>query len=636
MTRSAHRFSSRSLAVAAAGWLLSLLAVAPAALAKTTVCPGPVTLHGLDVSYWQLDINWDKVKATGQQYVIMRAAHALKADTKFAYNWKRCHEVGLRCGVYQYFEPDVDPVAQANLMLQMMGTLKPGDLPPVIDVESKGSATPAQLAAAVGKWIAHVQAKTGRVPMIYTGAYFWEDYVKSSAFVNNPLWHAQYCTNCCPKIADPWKKWFFWQYSSTGKVDGINGNVDTNRWNGDQKALDAFAAIKTCTPGCNGNKITDASCNVGDCGAYGAYCSTVVSPSPKCVSAFCTSAANVEPTAGDVCLPDGKRYTCDSKGDIKLKACPADTICKGTLGKATCEPTTCAPGCKGTAIVAKDCSQTDCAKLSGANAGTCVNDADGLRCVSKHCPPSGVQAICVADLGPLAMGLCNKGKITISNCLAGSQVCATAEGGIAACADPACAPAAGKTLQAHADCVDAATVAHCDAYGQRTLETCPSGTICSGDPGEVACAVVDVPDAGGGTDAGGTDAGGADAASADAGGASADAATGDDGGAPVDGDAGPSEDGSTLPVDTQGGETVAGADTGSGAEDGSDGGLDGTGVGGDDGLGTGSAGNNLASAAPSGCSAGTSAPAGTGGWPFALVLALAALLRRRAMRGAAG
>ena len=311
--------------------------------AKTVVCPGPTLIDGIDVSYWQLDIDWPKVKAAGKKYAIMRAAHALKADTKFAYNWKNCHAVGLHCGVYQYFEPDIDPVAQADLMISMMGKLSPGDLPPVIDVESKGTATPSQFAAAIGKWMDRVEKATGRKPMIYTGAYFWEDYVKSSIWVNNPLWHAQYCTSCCPNIPNPWKKWTFWQHSSTGKVSGINGNVDLNRFNGDTSALSAFAGVKACTPGCKGSVIVDANCGEGDCAAYGAYCSTVSTPSPKCVSAFCAASAGSKPKAGDVCLPDGKRYTCDAVGDLKPKACPADTDCTMVGGAAVCAPTSCKP-----------------------------------------------------------------------------------------------------------------------------------------------------------------------------------------------------------------------------------------------------------------------------------------------------
>jgi lysozyme len=318
-----------------------LLVAAPAA-AKTVVCPQGATIPGIDVSYWQGTIDWAKVKAAGKKYAIMRAAHALKADTKFDFNWKQCHVQGLRCGVYQYFEPNIDPIAQANLMLKMMGKLGPGDLPPVIDVESKAGMTPAAISAAIKKWIDHVEKAVGRKPMIYTGAYFWEDYVKSTAWVSYPLWHAQYCSNCCPNIANPWKTWHFWQHSSTGKVSGIAGNVDLDLWNGEQKALDAFAVSTkppppTCKPACEGSVVVAADCSKGDCAKFAAYCSTVAAPLPKCVSVFCVKDAGTKPVAKDVCLPDGKRAHCEADGDLTPKPCAIGQNCKMVNGAAVCD-----------------------------------------------------------------------------------------------------------------------------------------------------------------------------------------------------------------------------------------------------------------------------------------------------------
>lgn len=493
----------------------ALLLVPALGAAKTVVCPGPVTLDGIDVSYWQLDIDWDKVKAAGKKYAIMRAANGLKGDTKFAYNWKRCHELGLRCGVYQYFQPDIDVIQQADLMLSIMGKLQPGDLPPVIDVEHKGNSTPASLSAAVGKWIDYVQAKTGRQPMIYTGGYFWEDNVKSTAFVDYPLWHAQYCSNCCPNIAHPWKKWAFWQYSSTGKVSGINGNVDLNHFNGNAAALDALAQVKACTPGCKGSIITDAECNQGDCATFGAYCSTVAAATPKCVSAFCAKSADSKPTAGDVCLPDGSRATCSANGDITAKPCPVDTSCTASGGAAVCAPTTCKPSCNGNKLVAADCAATDCASLPGPSAGSCVQDAKGARCKAAACPALGVAAVCLPDPKHLAMGLCQDGAVTVSQCLAGSQVCATAPGtpAIAACADIACAPDPAAKLVPSTACQSPTTLRICDEFGQLALVDCQAGQACVQGATEAACAKP----GGGQGDAGSSDGGGADASGSDAG-----------------------------------------------------------------------------------------------------------------------
>lgn len=351
----------RSLMVFGTCLALSSLALAGAAHAKTTVCPGPTIIDGIDVSYWQGTIDWAQVK-TVKKYAIMRAAHALKADTKFDANWKACHAQGLRCGVYQFFEPGIDPIAQADLMLGMMGKLQPGDLPPVIDVESKIDATPAQLAAAVGKWIAHVEKASGRKPMIYSGGYFWEDNVKSSAFLGNPLWHPQYCTNCCPNVANPWKTWFFWQHSSTGSVAGIKGNVDLDRWNGTLAELEKFSGLATCNVACEGNTMVKADCS--------------------------------------------------------KQACPATSACKVVSGKASCQAVTCAIHCEGTKLIDAGCKPSDCATLPGLAAGTCMADGLGAHCVSKFCPATGETTVCLP--GATAVGACLAGKINQMPCPAGT------------------------------------------------------------------------------------------------------------------------------------------------------------------------------------------------------------------------
>lgn len=466
-------------AVWAAGAAMAALAWAPSALAMTKVCPDSVMLDGIDVSYWQQNIDWAKVKAAGKKYAIMRATHAMKVDTKFDYNWKECHAKGLHCGVYQFFEPADDPIAQADLMLGMMGKLQPGDLPPVIDVESTVGATPTQLSAAVGKWIAHVEKATGVKPIIYSGAYFWEGNVKSSAFKAYPLWHPQYTTASCPTIASPWTTWHFWQHSSTGSVSGISGNVDLNRWNGDAAALAGFAVQSNagCSPGCQGNVAVQASCAksdcgadkcvsdslgvrcidsscpalgkakvctssgllgdcdngklgaTSDCGASGGLCNSAAGSQAKCVSAFCVSSASAKPVAKDICLKDGKRYSCSAAGDLSLKECPAGGTCSDDGSGAVCKANTCVKSCQGDLLVSSDCGKIDCAGLPGLQAGSCVSDAKGPRCASAFCPPLGTTTVCLPKISPAAMGICTDGSLVPATCKAGLETCVAVPGG---------------------------------------------------------------------------------------------------------------------------------------------------------------------------------------------------------------
>jgi GH25 family lysozyme M1 (1,4-beta-N-acetylmuramidase) len=213
-----------------------------------TVCGSGPTVKGIDVSYYQGTIDWAKVQAAGVEYAFIRASDGSYQDTKFATNWAESRANGILHGAYQFFRPGQDPIAQADSLLAKMGPLQPDDLPPVIDVEAADGLSPAQVAAKVKLWIDHVTAAIGRPPIIYTGFYFWRDSVGAPDYTTSPLWHAQYSTVACPNIAPPWQDWAFWQYTSSGSVNGIAGNVDTNRFNGTRAQLLELTAGATAEP----------------------------------------------------------------------------------------------------------------------------------------------------------------------------------------------------------------------------------------------------------------------------------------------------------------------------------------------------------------------------------------------------
>src|SRR5690606_25157857 len=184
------------------------------------VCPDGETTPGIDVSYYQGNVNWSAVANDGQAFAIARVNHGDFMDPEFGDNWKGIRDVGMIRGAYQYFDPGGDPVAQANVFVDKVGMLGPGDLPGVIDVESTDGLSPSQIATNVGIWIDIVTEGTGRQPIIYTGSYFWNDNVGTDAYNDHPLWIAHYTTNC-PNMPNAWADWAIWQYSSTGSVAGI-------------------------------------------------------------------------------------------------------------------------------------------------------------------------------------------------------------------------------------------------------------------------------------------------------------------------------------------------------------------------------------------------------------------------------
>jgi lysozyme len=226
---------------------------------EVRVCAGSETVEGIDVSYYQGgSIDWNAVAGDGYRYAFIRVSHGINIiDTYFDRNWAEVKKAGLIRGAYQYFVPSQDAAAQAQVLLDNMGPLQAGDLPPVIDVEQTDGMTGVQIAAKVQAWIDHIEANLGVTPIIYTGKYFWEDNVGSGAFVSYPLW-LPYYEVVCPNTPSPWTNWVFWQWTSTGKVAGIPGNVDLDIFNG---SLDE---LKAMTYGC-GNGVCDGEETSASC-----------------------------------------------------------------------------------------------------------------------------------------------------------------------------------------------------------------------------------------------------------------------------------------------------------------------------------------------------------------------------------
>jgi GH25 family lysozyme M1 (1,4-beta-N-acetylmuramidase) len=190
---------------------------------------------------WQGAIDWAAVKHAGRAFGIARISDGIGyVDPTFLGNWNGMKAAGMIRGAYQFFEPSQNAIAQANLVVSRVGQLGPGDLPVMLDLEVTGGQSPATIAAKVRQWVDTVQSGTGKRPMIYTGAYFWDGFVGSHDFAGLPLVIAWYGTHC-PGVPNAWQSWRFHQYSGSGSVAGVSGAVDLDVFNGSLAELHAFA-----------------------------------------------------------------------------------------------------------------------------------------------------------------------------------------------------------------------------------------------------------------------------------------------------------------------------------------------------------------------------------------------------------
>ncbi len=221
--------------------------------ALTKVCQTGEVVPGIDVSKWQGTIDWPQVKASGVVFSFARTNDGSYIDPDFAANWKGMKAAGIIRGAYQFFRNTRGGAEQAEIMLNMTGPLDDGDLPPVLDVENGSiddSVTRSATQAIITEWVAHIKARTGRLPIIYTGSYFWRDTIKSLDVLPVPLWIAHYTTKYCPLIPEPWTGWTFhqWGVTAVGSVPGIDAKIDRDVFNGNRAQFDAFIANSHLEP----------------------------------------------------------------------------------------------------------------------------------------------------------------------------------------------------------------------------------------------------------------------------------------------------------------------------------------------------------------------------------------------------
>jgi GH25 family lysozyme M1 (1,4-beta-N-acetylmuramidase) len=204
--------------------------------------------RGIDVSKHQARVDWAKVAAAGFKFGFARAIDdktGTTADPQLKNNLAGMQAAGLFRGAYHFFRPNRNVTAAANLFVSLLGRLAPGDLNPVIDVESADGANAAKMTDGVARWIDIVEAGVGRQVIIYTFAAFWKSQMGNTArFNNHPLWIAHFTNAAQPNIPSVWSTFTFWQHTEKGKAPGVAGNVDLDRFNGSMNGLRAFAGLQ--------------------------------------------------------------------------------------------------------------------------------------------------------------------------------------------------------------------------------------------------------------------------------------------------------------------------------------------------------------------------------------------------------
>jgi GH25 family lysozyme M1 (1,4-beta-N-acetylmuramidase) len=224
--------------------LAALVAPAAASAARTP---------GIDVSRFQGRINWEQVAQDDVEFAFLQASRGsgndctvasteCGADQFYDRNYRRARKAGIRVGAYhRAFTGGNGPKGvrkdarkEANVFLEEVGgELREQDLPPVLDVEVPfDDLDGASLRRWIRVWLVKVEKELGVKPLIYTNASSWSVVGDTTRFAERGyrLWVANFEVER-PKVpAANWGGlgWSIWQYTSSGSVDGIAGDVDLN------------------------------------------------------------------------------------------------------------------------------------------------------------------------------------------------------------------------------------------------------------------------------------------------------------------------------------------------------------------------------------------------------------------------
>ena len=191
------------------------------------------TVMGIDISKHNGNIDWNAVKNSGVQYVILRcgyrgsASGVLVEDQKFKRNIQGATAAGLKVGIYFFSQAvnEVEAVEEASMTLSLIKNYRI-TYPVYIDVESaNGRADGISKAARTSVINAFCQTirNSGYTPGLYANKNWLTEKINTGALGGCKIWLAQYVA--APTYGGRYE---MWQYSSRGSIAGIKGHVDLN------------------------------------------------------------------------------------------------------------------------------------------------------------------------------------------------------------------------------------------------------------------------------------------------------------------------------------------------------------------------------------------------------------------------
>jgi lysozyme len=208
--------------------------------------PRRYPVHGIDAARWQGEIDWKRAARNGVNFAFLKATEGGDMlDPSFRDNWRGAKRAGVLRGAYHFYYFCTPAKTQARWFIRNVPK-EAGALPPVLDMEwnhlsptCKTRPPAREVRAQMTTFLDMVERHYGQRPIIYTTPAFYDDN-DLDRMTGEEFW-----LRSVAKTLDrvyPGQAWAFWQYSGTGRIGGIEGNVDLNAFAGSRQAWSAWVA----------------------------------------------------------------------------------------------------------------------------------------------------------------------------------------------------------------------------------------------------------------------------------------------------------------------------------------------------------------------------------------------------------
>lgn len=213
--------------------------------------PSHYPVHGIDVARWQSAIDWQMARQNGVNFAFIKAtegADGTHVNPEFQRQWQGAAAAGVPRGAYHLYYWCAQPEPQARHFIETVPR-QAGDLPPVLDLEWNPFSPTCRLrppAAEVKRIVERysdvIQRHYGQRPILYMTVDFHAD-TKAAGWHGWDLWLRSVAA--APEDAHGRDDFTFWQYSGSGLVPGIAGQVDLNVFAGSEARWAAWLAARS-------------------------------------------------------------------------------------------------------------------------------------------------------------------------------------------------------------------------------------------------------------------------------------------------------------------------------------------------------------------------------------------------------